>query len=158
MGAIQRQIDEEASKTGDDPPLIQAAFDNIMNDHNLLKGSDWVYEISPTASVYVIYAHRACHPDMFEKYQGHLSQTIKDLGILNPGLAPLRSSAWLLLRPDDNRFSTSALGEDDEELSVQELRFVAEGEGEQVLSLALVRPGAGLSPGDDRWLAEVLVR
>ena len=69
----------------------------------------------------------------------------------------LKGPNMLILRPDDNRFNTSALGEGDEELSVQELRFVAEGEGEQVLSLALVRPGAGLSPGDDRWLAEVVV-
>ncbi|MCH2140558.1 MAG: protease inhibitor I42 family protein [Phycisphaerales bacterium] len=70
----------------------------------------------------------------------------------------IKGPNMLILRPDDNRFSTSSLGEDDEEVSVQELRFVAEGEGEQVLSLALVRPGAGLSPGDDRWLAEVLIR
>jgi len=75
----------------------------------------------------------------------------------------LKGPDMRILMPDDSRYEKVSIKGDGEregdgELMVQELRFKAMGEGSQVLSLALVRPGAGLAPGDERWLAEVIVR
>jgi len=43
-------------------------------------------------------------------------------------------------------------------VGTQVLRFEAVGEGETILSLALVRPGTGLSTADERWMGQIRVR
>jgi len=71
----------------------------------------------------------------------------------------VRRPDQLVLMPDGNKFDQSEAQKAREDLvGTQVLRFEAVGEGETILSLALVRPGTGLSTADERWMGQIRVR
>lgn len=71
----------------------------------------------------------------------------------------LRRPVGTVLMPDGNRYEqTDEQKARQDMIGMQRLRFEAVGLGETILSLALVRPGTGLSSSDERWMGQVLVR
>ncbi|MDP7030224.1 MAG: protease inhibitor I42 family protein [Phycisphaerales bacterium] len=71
----------------------------------------------------------------------------------------VRRPDQLVLMPDGNKFDQTEAQKAREDLvGTQVLRFEAVGEGETILSLALVRPGTGLSTADERWMGQIRVR
>ena len=64
-----------------------------------------------------------------------------------------------VLMPDGNRYDqTEAEKAAGDLVGMQQLRFKAVGPGEAILSLAMVRPGTGLAPSDERWMGQIIVR
>ena len=81
--------------------------------------------------------------------------------------SPTSGRVWQMLRrpdgtvlmPDGNRYEQTPEQKARQDLiGMQQLRFEAVGSGETLLSLALVRPGTGLSSSDERWMGQILVR
>ena len=81
--------------------------------------------------------------------------------------SPSSGRVWQLVRrpdqmvimPDGNRFEQSDEQKARKDLiGMQQLRFEAVGMGEAILTLALVRPGTGVSTSDDRWMGQIRVR
>lgn len=81
--------------------------------------------------------------------------------------SPTSGRVWQMLRrpdgtvlmPDGNRYEQTPEQEARQDLiGMQQLRFEAVGSGETLLSLALVRPGTGLSSSDERWMGQIIVR
>jgi predicted secreted protein len=71
----------------------------------------------------------------------------------------LRRPVGTVLMPDGNRYEqTDAQKARQDLIGMQYLRFEAVGPGETILSLALVRPGTGLSSSDERWMGQIIVR
>jgi predicted secreted protein len=71
----------------------------------------------------------------------------------------LRRPTGTVLMPDGNRYEQTPEQEARQDLiGMQQLRFEAVGPGEVILSLALVRPGTGLSSRDERWMGQIVVR
>ncbi len=71
----------------------------------------------------------------------------------------VRRPDQLVLMPDGNKFDQTEAQKAREDLvGTQILRFEAVGDGDTILSLALVRPGTGLSTADERWMGQVRVR
>lgn len=70
----------------------------------------------------------------------------------------LREPAQLVLMPDEKRFDqTPEERAQHESVGLEQLRFRAVGPGETIVSLAMVRPGAGLAASDERWMLQVIV-
>jgi predicted secreted protein len=81
--------------------------------------------------------------------------------------SPSSGRVWQLIRrpdqmvimPDGNRFEQTDEQKARKDLiGMQHLRFEAVGIGEAILTLALVRPGTGVSTSDDRWMGQIRVR
>ena len=81
--------------------------------------------------------------------------------------SPSSGRVWQLVRrpdqmvimPDGNRFEQSDEQKARKDLiGMQQLRFEAVGMGEAIVTLALVRPGTGVSTSDDRWMGQIRVR
>jgi predicted secreted protein len=71
----------------------------------------------------------------------------------------LRPPVGTVLMPDGNRYEQTDEQKARQDLiGMQQLRFAAVGPGETILSLALVRPGTGLSSSDERWMGQIIVR
>ncbi|MDP7520324.1 MAG: protease inhibitor I42 family protein [Phycisphaerales bacterium] len=71
----------------------------------------------------------------------------------------LRRPDGAVLMPDGNRYEQTPEQEARQDLvGMQQLRFEAVAPGETLLSLALVRPGTGLSSSDERWMGQIIVR
>jgi len=81
--------------------------------------------------------------------------------------SPTSGRVWQMLRrpdatvlmPDGNRYEqTPEQKARRDMIGMQQLRFEAVGQGETILSLALVRPGTGLASSDERWMGQISVR
>jgi predicted secreted protein len=71
----------------------------------------------------------------------------------------IRRPNQLVIMPDGNRFEqTEAQKARKDLVGMQQLRFEAVGAGEAIVTLALVRPGTGVSTSDERWIGQVIVR
>ena len=80
---------------------------------------------------------------------------------------PSSGRVWQMLRrpdgtgimPDGNRYQQTPGQKGSKDLiGMRQLRFAAVGPGETILSLALVRPGTGISSTDERWMGQIVVR
>jgi len=98
---------------------------------------------------------------------GVIELSIGQLLLVELPESPSSGRVWQMVRrpdpavlmADGNRYEqTEAEKAAGDLVGTQQLRFKAVGPGEAILSLAMVRPGAGLAPSDERWMGQIIVR